>query len=77
MTAQQRTLVGLGEGVTKAGVGKGWWANETEGRDGLGTSRLGPVYSLAVEGDGLWALAGTQVSDSVGVWADGSLVRST
>lgn len=28
MTAQQRGVVGLGEGVNKAGVGRGWWAVE-------------------------------------------------
>lgn len=28
MTAQQRAVVGLGEGVNKAGVGRGWWAVE-------------------------------------------------
>lgn len=28
MTAQQRGVVGLGEGVNKAGVGRGWWSVE-------------------------------------------------
>lgn len=63
MTAQQRTIVGLGEGVAKAGVTRGWWANEVEGlRDGMMGKRLEPVYSMACEGDGLWALTGTQVN---------------
>lgn len=72
MTAQQRTIVGMGESIGKAGVGKGWWvsdvpdgsesgANGTE-LDGGNERRAEPVYSLAVEGDGLWALTGTQVS---------------
>ncbi len=66
MTAQQRTVVGLGEGVSKAGVGKGWWGNEVEAtRDETVVKRLEPVYSLVCEGDGLWALTGTQVSITI------------
>ena len=62
MTAQQRSAVGLGEGVAKAGVARGWWAVEVDGvRDGVVGRKMEPVYSLACEGDGLWALAGTQV----------------
>jgi transcriptional activator SPT8 len=62
MTAQQRTLVGLGD-VTKAGVARGWWSNEVDGiADGAVSKRMEAVYSMAVEGDGLWALTGTQVS---------------
>ena len=65
MTAQQRTHVGLGEGVAKSGVSRGWWGNETEGmRDGMVGKRLEPVYSMACEGDGLWALTGSQVRGS-------------
>ena len=82
MTAQQRTIVGLGESVSKAGVGRGWWGNEVEaGRDATLAKKLDPVYSLACEGDGLWALTGTQVGGSNGeglradLWA--SPVRST
>jgi transcriptional activator SPT8 len=65
MTAQQRSMVGLGEGVSKAGVARGWWANEVsstgmENGSDAG-SRREPVYSLACEGDGLWALTGTKV----------------
>lgn len=76
MTAQQRTLVGLGEGVNKAGVTRGWWANEvaksvqdgnTNGVNGASgvqedQARPEPVYSMAMESDGLWALTGTKVS---------------
>jgi hypothetical protein len=62
MTAQQRTSVGLGEGVNKAGVGRGWWPNEVEGMNGGTVSqRREAVYSMAVEGDALWSLSGTQV----------------
>jgi transcriptional activator SPT8 len=64
-------MVGLGEGVSKAGVARGWWANEvnTEGAGDAGIRRE-PVYSLACEGDGLWALTGTKVSDSFILRAD-------
>ena len=63
MTAQQRTIVGLGEGVSKAGVPRGWWANEVDAvREGTSGKRLEPVYSVAMEGDGLWALTGSQVN---------------
>lgn len=69
MTAQQRAVVGLGEGVSKAGVGRGWWQVDvpapTENGHANGTAgpperRQEPAYSLACEGDGLWSLAGTQ-----------------
>ncbi|WVR07353.1 hypothetical protein IAU60_004394 [Kwoniella sp. DSM 27419] len=61
MTAQQRSVVGLGETVNKAGVGRGWWANEVDGIVGGSVAkRSEPVYSMACESDGLWALAGTQ-----------------
>ncbi|GMK58432.1 hypothetical protein CspeluHIS016_0504640 [Cutaneotrichosporon spelunceum] len=59
MTAQQRSIVGLGEGVHKAGVGRGWWSCEVE-EGAPPMKRTEPVYSLACEGDALWALAGSQ-----------------
>ncbi|ODN75190.1 hypothetical protein L202_06388 [Cryptococcus amylolentus CBS 6039] len=61
MTAQQRSVVGLGETVNKAGVARGWWTNEVEGIVG-GTLAKRPeaVYSMACDGDALWTLAGTQ-----------------
>lgn len=63
MTSQQKAVVGLGEGVSKAGVGRGWWSVEVDGiRDGNVGKRVEPVYSLVCEGDGLWTMAGTQVS---------------
>lgn len=64
MTAQQKAVVGMGETVSKAGVGRGWWVSDvpfTKGNGGVEERRAEPVYSLAVEGDGLWALSGTQV----------------
>lgn len=61
MTAQQRSVVGLGEGVNKAGVSRGWWNNEVELGEGEDMWRgLEPVYSMACESDGLWAAAGTR-----------------
>ncbi|WVQ68267.1 uncharacterized protein L199_006474 [Kwoniella botswanensis] len=61
MTAQQRSVVGLGETINKAGVGRGWWANEVEGiNNGSVGKRAEPVYSMACEGDGLFTLTGTQ-----------------
>ncbi|WWC71767.1 uncharacterized protein I206_105726 [Kwoniella pini CBS 10737] len=61
MTAQQRSVVGLGETINKAGVGRGWWANEIEGvNGGVVSKRVEPVYSIACEGDGLFAVTGTQ-----------------
>ncbi|KAL7423529.1 Transcription factor spt8 [Cryptotrichosporon argae] len=61
MTSQQRAVVGLGEGVHKAGVARGWWANDVEHADaGAVVTKAEPVYSLACEADALWALTGTQ-----------------
>lgn len=60
MTAQQRAVVGLGEGVHKAGVGRGWWSCEVEDSSAPTVKRVEPIFSLACEGDALWALAGSQ-----------------
>lgn len=90
MSALQRGVANLGEGVNKAGVGRGYWRNEVEGEEGVGgdagkkkqggkdafsflegqaepterkrVKRAEPVYSLAVQSDGLWSLSGTEVS---------------
>lgn len=101
LTALQRGVANLGEGVNKAGVGKGYWRNEAEVEEVVGgdagngklkekkqqngandaafsfleagqvdpvplerkrVKRLEPVYSLAVQSDGLWSLSGTEVS---------------
>jgi transcriptional activator SPT8 len=61
MTAQQKSTVGLGEGVNKAGISRGWWSVDVDGLSG-GERKKEAVYSMACEGDGLWAVAGTQVS---------------
>ena len=66
MSAQQKAAVGLGDGVNKAGVSRGWWANEVAADPSAGgpSKRAEPVYSIACEGDGLWALTGTKVITS-------------
>ncbi|WWC63085.1 uncharacterized protein I303_105684 [Kwoniella dejecticola CBS 10117] len=80
MTAQQRNAVGLGETINKAGVARGWWANEVEGINGGSVSkRAEPVYSIACEGDGLFVLTGTQsgpINMSTLRHAPGHLVHS-
>jgi transcriptional activator SPT8 len=77
MTAQQRSVVGLGESINKAGVSRGWWNNEVfdpgEGEGDEGWRSLEPVYSLACESDGLWAAAGTRVSGFLASQIDGRL----
>jgi len=63
MTAQQRSVVGLGETINKAGVFRGWWNNEVESGTGEDMwTGLEPVYSLACQSDALWAASGTRVS---------------
>lgn len=94
LSALQRGVANLGEGVNKAGVGRGWWKNEVEVEEGGGSVDAGkgkkggkeafsflgepqaeplagekkrvrraePVYSLAIQSDGLWSLSGTEVS---------------
>jgi transcriptional activator SPT8 len=96
LSALQRGVANLGEGVNKAGVGRGYWKNEVEVEEGsaavdtgkgkkngkeafsfLGepqaevpagerkrVKRAEPVYSLAVQSDGLWSLSGTEVGHS-------------
>lgn len=78
LTAHQRGIGGLGEGVTKGGVCRGWWANdvpipppppssvapraEDDADDPPPTSAREPVYSLAMQRDALWGVSGTSVS---------------
>jgi transcriptional activator SPT8 len=101
LSALQRGVANLGEGVNKAGVAKGYWRNDVEVEEVVGgdakngsikdkkpptgagdaafsfleseqanaapaerkkVKRLEPVYSLAMQADGLWTLAGTEVS---------------
>jgi len=65
MTAQQRSVVGLGETINKAGVFRGWWNNEVESGTGEDAWKgLEPVYSLACQSDALWTASGTRVCHS-------------
>ncbi|RXK38142.1 hypothetical protein M231_04603 [Tremella mesenterica] len=57
MTSLLKANMGMGEGINKTGVGKGWWVNEVEG---LGGMRAEPVYSMTCESDALWSLTGTK-----------------
>jgi transcriptional activator SPT8 len=82
ITAQQRSLIGLGESISRSGVGRGWWASEVDaGEPGSMAKKVEPIYSMAVEGDGLWAMTGTQVSrvmtTLMTVWAYQSLHLET
>lgn len=66
LTAPQRQHCGVIEGIMKAGQIRCWWENAipTYAPDGTvaGEPSLYPVYSLAMQSDALWALAGTDVS---------------
>ncbi|KAH9856911.1 WD40 repeat-like protein [Lenzites betulinus] len=63
LTAPQRQHCGVIEGIMKAGQIRCWWENAipTYAPDGTvaGEPSLYPVYSLAMQSDALWALAGT------------------
>jgi len=74
LTVAQKAVVGQGEGISKGGVGRGWWTNEVDGIVGGNVGKkLEPVYSMLCEGDGLWALCGTQVSYIWVIIAESSL----
>ncbi|KAH9946095.1 WD40 repeat-like protein [Epithele typhae] len=62
LTAPQRQHCGVIEGIMKAGQIRCWWDNaiSTVNVDGsLGETTLYPVYSLAMQSDALWSLAGS------------------
>jgi transcriptional activator SPT8 len=68
LTAPQRHHAGVVEGLMKSGQLRFWWENPTfhdTNRPGLLSVEeepgLAPVYSLAMQSDALWALAGTDV----------------
>lgn len=67
LTAPQRHHSGVVEGIMKAGQLRFWWENLTP-RDpskiptpGDEKPSLSPVFSLAMQSDALWVLAGTDV----------------
>ncbi|KAF5330328.1 hypothetical protein D9619_005640 [Psilocybe cf. subviscida] len=65
LTAPQRHHAGVVEGLMKSGQLRFWWENPTSQdasrMQGLfeDESGLAPVYSLAMQSDALWALAGS------------------
>jgi transcriptional activator SPT8 len=67
LTAPQRHHAGVVEGLMKSGQLRFWWENPTS-QDASrmqgfeDESGLAPVYSLAMQSDALWALAGSDVS---------------
>jgi transcriptional activator SPT8 len=58
LTAPQRHHAGVVEGILKAGQIRSWWENPAGPVYG---EELSPVFSLALHGDALWSLAGTNV----------------
>lgn len=65
LTAPQRQHCGVIEGIMKAGHIRCWWENTAPVLNPDGTvaeSPLYPVYSLAMQSDALWSLAGSDVS---------------
>jgi transcriptional activator SPT8 len=66
LTAPQRHHAAVVEGLMKSGQLRCWWENpslppEPPKLTGEEESGLAPVYSLAMQSDALWALAGTDV----------------
>ncbi|KAF8197442.1 WD40-repeat-containing domain protein [Pholiota molesta] len=71
LTAPQRHHAGVVEGLMKSGQLRFWWENPTfhdTNRPGLLSVEeepgLAPVYSLAMQSDALWALAGTIIAQA-------------
>ncbi|KAI0065390.1 WD40 repeat-like protein [Artomyces pyxidatus] len=58
LTAPQRHHAGVVEGILKAGQVRSWWENPGV-PTGNGDADLSPIHSLAIHGDGLWSLAGS------------------
>lgn len=64
LTAPQRHHCGVMEGLMKAGQIKCWWENPLDSAVSQGPpeeSPLSAVYSLAMQSDALWTLAGSEV----------------
>lgn len=69
LTAPQRHHSGVVEGIMKSGQLRFWWENpvlpDVAKSNGMilgeEESSLSPVYSLAMQSDALWTLAGTDV----------------
>jgi transcriptional activator SPT8 len=66
LTAPQRHHCGVVEGIMKAGQIRSWWENPDMSRFNGATQvsddpSISPVYSLLMQSDALWALAGSNV----------------
>ena len=66
LTAPQRHHCGVVEGIMKAGQIRSWWENPDMSRFNGATQvsddpSTSPVYSLLMQSDALWALAGSNV----------------
>lgn len=66
LTAPQRHHCGVVEGLLKSAPLRYWWENPTDVKreDSTEEPPLSPVYSLLMQSDALWTLAGTHVSSS-------------
>ena len=77
LTAPQRQHCGVIEGIMKAGQIRCWWENAIPAvnPDGsTGEAPLYPVYSLAMQSDALWSLAGSDVSHDIQTLAQCSML---
>ncbi|KZP19470.1 WD40 repeat-like protein [Athelia psychrophila] len=59
LTAPQRHHCGVVEGIMKAGQIRYWWENPKLGGSAPEESSIAPVYSLLLQSDALWSLAGS------------------
>jgi transcriptional activator SPT8 len=71
LTAPQRHHAGVVEGILKAGQIRTWWehpfgSQQQQQQQQQSGEDLSPVYSMALQGDALWGLAGTVVSYGAG-----------
>jgi hypothetical protein len=70
LTAPQRHHCGVVEGILKAGQIRSWWENPDMSRFNGATQvsddpSISPVYSLLMQSDALWTLAGSNVRLSI------------
>ena len=72
LTAPQRHHAGVVEGSLKAGQVRSWWENPDAPTASAEAGRS-PVHSLALHGDALWGLSGTNVSNLC--WLYASILR--
>lgn len=63
LSAPQRHHCGVVEGILKYAPIRVWWENPSDSKREEGTDEpsLSPVYSLLMQSDAIWSLAGTEV----------------